>query len=159
MNMGRVSSPVKKWSVKSCDDVLIFRLSWVYGDGKQNFIYKLAEWANKNEYLKIACDEFSVPTHTDTIVNVTLKSLDAGMRGLFHLTNSGFCSRYEWATCHCQVSRHKEVYSARFNGPLSSSGETAEILRHDQRTTVWRAQCKHSLLGRSGRIIFTGKKA
>jgi dTDP-4-dehydrorhamnose reductase len=83
---------------KACDDVLIFRLSWVYGEGKQNFIYKLTEWANNKEYLKIACDEFSVPTHTDTIVNVTLKSLDAGMRGLFHLTNSGFCSRYEWAT-------------------------------------------------------------
>ena len=83
---------------KVCDDVLIFRLSWVYGEGKQNFIYKLTEWANNKEYLKIACDEFSVPTHTDTIVNVTLKSLDAGMRGLFHLTNSGFCSRYEWAT-------------------------------------------------------------
>jgi dTDP-4-dehydrorhamnose reductase len=83
---------------KACDDVLIFRLSWVYGEGKQNFIYKLTEWANNNKYLKIACDEFSVPTHTDTIVNITLKSLDAGMRGLFHLTNSGFCSRYEWAT-------------------------------------------------------------
>jgi dTDP-4-dehydrorhamnose reductase len=80
-----------------CDDVLIFRLSWVYGDGKQNFICKLAEWANHNEYLKIACDEFSVPTRTDTVVDVTLQSLDAGLRGLFHLTNSGFCSRYEWA--------------------------------------------------------------
>lgn len=83
---------------EACGDVLIFRLSWVYGDGKQNFVYKLAEWANNNEYLKIACDEFSVPTHTDTVVDVTLQSLDAGLRGLFHLTNSGFCSRYEWAT-------------------------------------------------------------
>jgi len=82
----------------ACDNVLIFRQSWVYGDGKQNFIYKLAEWASKNEYLKIACDEFSVPTYTNTIVDITLPSLDAGMRGLFHLTNSGFCSRYEWAT-------------------------------------------------------------
>lgn len=80
------------------DEVLIFRLSWVYGDGKQNFICKLAEWVNHNEYLKIACDEFSVPTRTDTVVDVTLQSLDAGLRGLFHLTNSGYCSRYEWAT-------------------------------------------------------------
>jgi dTDP-4-dehydrorhamnose reductase len=84
---------------EACDDVLIFRLSWVFGDGKQNFVCKLSEWANDNEYLKIACDEFSVPTRTDTIVDITLKSLDAGLKGLFHLTNSGFCSRYEWATC------------------------------------------------------------
>ncbi len=77
---------------------LVFRLSWVYGDGQQNFIYKLTEWAKHNEYLKIACDEFSVPTSSDTAVDITLRSLDAGIRGLYHLTNSGFCSRYEWAT-------------------------------------------------------------
>ena len=77
---------------------LVFRLSWVYGDGQQNFIYKLAEWAKRSEYLKIACDEFSVPTAADTVVDITLRSLDAGIRGLYHLTNTGFCSRYEWAT-------------------------------------------------------------
>jgi len=77
---------------------LVFRLSWVYGDGQQNFIYKLTEWAKRSEYLKIACDEFSVPTAADTAVDITLRSLDAGLRGLYHLTNTGFCSRYEWAT-------------------------------------------------------------
>lgn len=86
------------------DDALILRLSWVYGEGKQNFIGKFSEWARNNEYLKIACDEFSVPTCTDTVVNMTLKSLDAGLRGLFHLTNSGFCSRYEWATFMAKCS-------------------------------------------------------
>jgi dTDP-4-dehydrorhamnose reductase len=77
---------------------LVFRLSWVYGDGKQNFIYKLTEWAKRSEYLKIACDEFSVPTAADTVVDITLRSLDAGIRGVYHSTNTGFCSRYEWAT-------------------------------------------------------------
>lgn len=78
-------------------DHIILRLSWVFGDGKQNFVYKLAEWAKNSEYLKIACDEFSVPTYTQSVVDVTLKALDRGVSGLHHLTNSGFCSRYEWA--------------------------------------------------------------
>jgi dTDP-4-dehydrorhamnose reductase len=55
------------------------------------------EWARNSEYLKIACDEFSVPTCADTVVDITLRSLDEGLQGLYHLTNSGFCSRYEWA--------------------------------------------------------------
>jgi dTDP-4-dehydrorhamnose reductase len=76
---------------------LVFRLSWVFGEGKQNFIHKLMEWAKNNEYLKIACDEFSVPTYTDTVADVTLKALEQEVTGLYHLTNSGFCSRYEWA--------------------------------------------------------------
>jgi dTDP-4-dehydrorhamnose reductase len=76
---------------------LILRLSWVFGAGTQNFIFKLAQWAEKNEYLKVACDEFSVPTFTGTVVDVTLQSLKQGVTGRFHLTNSGYCSRYEWA--------------------------------------------------------------
>ncbi len=79
------------------DRCLVLRLSWVFGPGKQNFIHKLTEWAKNSEYLKIACDEFSVPTCTDTVVDVTLKALEQGLTGHYHLTNSGFCSRYEWA--------------------------------------------------------------
>ena len=79
------------------DQCLVLRLSWVFGAGKQNFIYKLTEWARNNEYLKIACDEFSVPTYTGMVVDITLKAIEQGMTGRYHLTNSGFCSRYEWA--------------------------------------------------------------
>jgi len=76
---------------------LVLRLSWVFGPGKQNFLFKLFEWTKNNEYLKIACDEFSVPTHTLTVVAVTLTALSQGLSGRYHLTNSGYCSRYEWA--------------------------------------------------------------
>lgn len=83
--------------LEELDRCLVLRLSWVFGAGKQNFIYKLIEWAKSSEYLKIACDEFSVPTSADTVVDVTLKALKQGVTGQYHLTNSGFCSRYEWA--------------------------------------------------------------
>jgi dTDP-4-dehydrorhamnose reductase len=83
--------------VSTNDRHLVLRLSWVFGAGTQNFIFKLAQWAEKNEYLKVACDEFSVPTFTGTVVDVTLDSLQQGVTGRFHLTNSGYCSRYEWA--------------------------------------------------------------
>ena len=76
---------------------LIFRTSWVYGEGKQNFIYKLLQWAKDNDCLKIAYDEISVPTSTGTLVTVTLKALEQGLTGLYHLVNSGCASRYEWA--------------------------------------------------------------
>jgi dTDP-4-dehydrorhamnose reductase len=79
------------------DQCLVLRLSWVFGEGKQNFIHKLVEWSKSSAYLKITCDEFSVPTSADTVVDVTLKALEQGVTGLYHLTNTGFCSRYEWA--------------------------------------------------------------
>jgi dTDP-4-dehydrorhamnose reductase len=76
---------------------LVLRLSWVFGEGKQNFIHKLLEWAKSKEYVSIASDEFSVPTSTDIAVDVTLKAIERELTGLYHLTSSGFCSRYEWA--------------------------------------------------------------
>ncbi|MCX7794579.1 MAG: NAD(P)-dependent oxidoreductase, partial [Thermodesulfovibrionales bacterium] len=76
---------------------LIFRVSWVFGEGRQNFIYKLLQWCKEREYLDIAEDEVSCPTSTTTIVDVTLRALRERLTGLYHLTNSGYTTRYEWA--------------------------------------------------------------
>lgn len=100
---------------------LLFRTSWVYGEGTQNFLYKLTQWANTQEYLKIACDEFSVPTYTKTIVDVTLKALKEKLIGLFHLVCSGYASRYEWAKEYLRLKRIKKfiypVSQIEFNLP------------------------------------------
>jgi len=103
------------------EDYLIFRTSWVYGEGKQNFIYKLLQWAQAQDYLRIACDEFSVPTSTRTIVEITLKAINAGLTGLYHLVNSGYASRYEWAKEVFRIKGIKKfiypAYQADFNLP------------------------------------------
>lgn len=79
------------------ENYLIFRTSWVYGNGKQNFIAKLIDWSKQSEYLKIAYDEFSVPTAAKTIAKISLLTLEKGLNGVYCLVNSGFCSRFEWA--------------------------------------------------------------
>jgi dTDP-4-dehydrorhamnose reductase len=79
------------------NDHLIFRLSWLIGQGQQNFLYKLVQWAKQNPVLKISDDEISVPTFTNTVVNVVMKSLEKNLTGLYHLTNSGYASRFELA--------------------------------------------------------------
>ena len=79
------------------DKALLFRVSWVYGRGKQNFLAKLLTWAKGKESLHVSCDEFSVPTYCETIVTFTLKAYERGLSGLYHLVNRGFCSRFEWA--------------------------------------------------------------
>lgn len=95
------------------ENYLIFRVSWVYGDGAQNFLYKLTHWAKERDYLKIACDEFSVPTSTRTIVDITLRAIERGLTGLYHLTNSGYASRYEWAKEYFKmIGMNKFIYPA-----------------------------------------------
>ena len=80
----------------SAGDFLLFRTSWVFGNGAQNFIYKMLQWSKKNAVLRLSSDEVSVPTGTADLVSLTLASVDKGLRGLYHLTNSDYASRYEW---------------------------------------------------------------
>ena len=90
-------------------NVLVFRLSWVIGKGKQNFLYKLTQWAKNNSVLKISSNEISVPTFTNTIVKITLLSLEKELTGLYHLTNSGCASRYELAEKYIQKMGLKNI--------------------------------------------------
>jgi dTDP-4-dehydrorhamnose reductase len=76
---------------------LLLRVSWVFGDGTQNFFFKLREWVRTRQTLRIVWDQLSVPTYTEDIVTFTLKALDQGLEGRWHLTNSGYASRYETA--------------------------------------------------------------
>ncbi|MGC9124431.1 MAG: SDR family oxidoreductase, partial [Thermoplasmata archaeon] len=103
------------------ENSLIFRVSWVYGEGKQNFLYKLQQWIKDRDFLKIAVDEFSVPTSTKTIVRVTLKAIEKDISGLYHLVNSGYASRYEWAKTFFRVKGIKKLilpaYQSDFNLP------------------------------------------
>lgn len=139
---------------KILDNYLIFRTSWVYGEGKQNFLYKLSEWAKNQDYLKIACDEFSVPTSTRTIVEVTLLALKKGLTGLYHLVNSGYASRYEWATQYFRLKGIKKfiypVYQHEFNLPAKRprwSAMSNEKICKELGIEIpeWQAQLKEDL--------------
>ncbi len=78
------------------EEYLLFRTSWVYGDGAQNFIHKLLNWATSDKEVRLSDDEVSVPTSTKDLASFTLLALAKGLTGLYHLTNGGTASRYEW---------------------------------------------------------------
>jgi len=87
----------ERFLMEETDSFLLFRVSWVFGEGRQNFLCKLAEWARKNRVLRIVYDQISIPTYTKDIVNLTMFAINKGLRGVYHLTNSGYASRYEVA--------------------------------------------------------------
>ncbi|MBE0426135.1 MAG: dTDP-4-dehydrorhamnose reductase [Nitrospirae bacterium] len=96
-NYGKSKLLGEEFLKEESDNYLIFRLSWVFGEGKQNFLYKLLEWAKQKRVLKIVSDQISVPTFTGDVASITMFALNKGLRGLYHLTSSGYASRYEVA--------------------------------------------------------------
>lgn len=71
--------------------------------------------------LKDACDEFSGLTSTRNIVEVILKAMEQDFTGLYHLVNSGYTSRFEWAREYFRLRGIKKfiypAYQADFNLP------------------------------------------
>jgi dTDP-4-dehydrorhamnose reductase len=79
------------------DNFLLFRVSWVFGEGHQNFLHKLLDWAKQKKVLKVVYDQISVPTFTRDIAHLTMFAISKGLRGSYHLTSSGYATRYEVA--------------------------------------------------------------
>ena len=96
-NYGKSKLEGERILQEETDKFLLFRVSWVFGEGKQNFLNKLQEWAEKQNIVRVACDQISVPTYTEDVVKFSLQAINEGLRGVYHLTNSGYASRYEVA--------------------------------------------------------------
>jgi len=96
-------------ALQSGTDALVLRVSWVYGNGKQNFLYKMRQWSEGKSVMKIVWDQISVPTYTEDIVSATVAAIDTGVHGLYHLTNSGYATRYEVARLFFKLIGRKDI--------------------------------------------------
>jgi len=108
-NYGRTKLEGEKLIQENLENFLIFRLSWLYGKGEQNFIHKLLTWAKDTKILKIANDELSVPTSTRLVAEISLKAINNNLTGLFHLTNTGYASRFDWAKEVFEIMEIKQI--------------------------------------------------
>jgi len=75
----------------------LIRVSWVFGDGPVNFARKVLEWYQGKKELKIVTDQISVPTYTVDLAKATSDLLTTDAYGIYHITNTSYCSRYQWA--------------------------------------------------------------
>jgi len=107
--------------IKTLRHFLIFRVSWVIGQGERNFLYKLSRWSKEKHVLEVSYDEISTPTYTQDIAEAALLSLKRRLKGLYHLANSGYCSRYELAKYFLKKMALDNILipvpAAKFNTP------------------------------------------
>jgi len=75
----------------------ICRVAWLFGPGGVNFVTKILAAADKDSTLRVAADEFGNPTYAPDAAVAMARLAETGHFGIYHLTNSSFCSRYEFA--------------------------------------------------------------
>ena len=74
----------------------VVRSAGVYGRG-HNFVRTMLRVGAERDVLKVKEDEFISPTYALDLAEGILGVIEAGRYGLYHLTNSGSCSWYEFA--------------------------------------------------------------
>lgn len=75
----------------------LIRVSWLFGMGNVNFPRQVLQWSQGSKELRIVDDQVSCPTFTDDLAKATRDLLDTDAFGMYHVTNTGYCSRYDWA--------------------------------------------------------------
>ncbi len=88
----------------------VFRTQWLFGKrGKRNFVKSILRNAREKGALRVVTDEVGTPTHTGDIARVIRDVCLCGKYGLYHATNSGSCSRFEFARQILEAAGWEEV--------------------------------------------------
>ena len=87
----------------------IVRTAWLYGRRGSNFVTKIMAVADKQGALRVVTDEVSAPTYAPDLARAIVQLLDTEHYGIYHFTNSGFCSRYDWARKILELSGRAHV--------------------------------------------------
>ena len=75
----------------------IVRVAWLFAPGGSNFVSKIIAAADKHGALRVVDDEFGNPTYAPDAAQAIARLIETNHFGIYHLTNSGFCSRFEYA--------------------------------------------------------------
>jgi dTDP-4-dehydrorhamnose reductase len=83
----------RSFVVRSCG------LYGVWGSGGKggNFVETMLRVASQGKPLRVVADQICTPTYTADLAEATVALLNSGRHGLYHLTNDGACSWYEFA--------------------------------------------------------------
>jgi dTDP-4-dehydrorhamnose reductase len=79
------------------EQFILVRTSWVFGIGNDNFAKKIIAMSKDRKEIKVVTDQISSPTYTVDLARATLDLVKNRTNGIYHVTNSGHCSRYQWA--------------------------------------------------------------
>jgi dTDP-4-dehydrorhamnose reductase len=76
---------------------LMVRTSWLFGPMGRNFVRAILEKARGGESLRVVDDQVGAPTYTVDLAVALEQTIQRGGKGIYHITNQGYCSWFEFA--------------------------------------------------------------
>ncbi len=87
----------------------IVRTAWLYAAGGNNFPSKVLQAVVNEGELRFVTDEIASPTWARDLAQAIVGLMGRPTYGIYHLTNSGCCSRYQWAQRALELAGRGDV--------------------------------------------------
>lgn len=101
-----VGEQIIEWLLK---DFYIVRTSWLVGKCGKNFVETILSKAKTENRLEVVGDQVGSPTFTFDLSLAIAQLIKSELFGIYHITNSGFCSWFEFAKEIIKEAGIKEV--------------------------------------------------
>jgi len=79
------------------EEFWIVRTSWLFGPLGKNFVRAILEKARRGGSLQVVDDQIGAPTYTMDLAATLAQLIDGAPSGLYHVTNQGYCSWFDFA--------------------------------------------------------------
>ena len=87
----------------------VVRTAWLSAAGGRNFVHRILQLANERGRLRVVTDEVANPSFVEDLADALLKLIATEHYGVYHLTNAGYCSRFEFARKILELSGRADV--------------------------------------------------
>lgn len=93
-----------------CQQAIIIRTSWLYSEYGRNFVKIMLKLAETEPEINVVADQIGTPTYAGDLANAihSIIKHDKWVPGIFHFTNEGVASWYDFAKAIFEIS-HKNV--------------------------------------------------
>ncbi len=88
---------------------ILIRTAWLYGANGKNFVKAILAKAKADGMLRVVSDQRGSPTYSADLAQATKLLVEQGRRGIFHVTNRGVCSWYQFAQKILEFSQMTDV--------------------------------------------------
>lgn len=107
---------------------LIFRTAWLYSEFGNNFLKTMLRLTAEREQLNVVFDQVGTPTYAGDLALAIFSIIEAGVyegnEGIYHFSNEGVCSWYDFAVEIAAAAGHTSCrinpcHSSEFPSPVT----------------------------------------
>ncbi|HCS28616.1 MAG TPA: dTDP-4-dehydrorhamnose reductase [Spongiibacteraceae bacterium] len=92
-----------------CPAAAIVRTAWVYRAGSNNFMSTMLRLMAGRDELGVVADQVGAPTSSDNLAQVLWRVLERRLSGIWHYSDAGAASWYDFACAIYEESRQQHV--------------------------------------------------